>query len=181
MNKLLSASLILACAFTAPAVHASDTFYVGAGIGTRGTLHVATPAGTRDNTNHPRPFKAFGGYEFTDTFALEAGYTDFGKYKFPVPGTIDIKSYHVVAKGSMKLGESWALFAKAGAAHTMVSHDGMAREDMSETRPMLGIGAEYLITKDLALGLELVNYGTLKSPTSKLNMRQAQASLRYSF
>ncbi len=91
MNKLLSASLILALA--APAVHATDTFYAGAGIGTRGTLHRGTPAGTVDNINHPRPFKVFGGYEFTDLFALEAGYTDFGKYRFPVPGTVDIKSY----------------------------------------------------------------------------------------
>ncbi len=81
----------------------------------------------------------------------------------------------------MKLGESWALFAKAGAAHTKVRHAGVALAGISETRPMLGIGAEYMITKDLALGLELVNHGTVKSPTTKLNLRQAQASVRYSF
>lgn len=181
MNKQLRASLFLACVCVAPAVHAADTYYVGAGIGTRGTLHRGTPTGTVDNINHPRPFKVFGGYELTDNVALEAGYTDFGKYKFALPGTVDIKSYHVLVKGSMKLGESWALFAKAGASHARVRHAGVALENISETRPMIGIGAEYAITKDLHLGLELVNHGTVKSSTTKLNLRQLQAGVRYSF
>lgn len=181
MNKFLCTALTMACALAAPAVHAADTFYLGAGIGTRGNLHIQTPAGTQDNTNNPLPFKVFGGYELTDNFALEAGYTDFGKYKFAQLGTSDIKAFHLVAKGSMKLGESWALFGKVGASHIKLDHAGLSLADISETRPMLAAGAEYAITKNLALGLELVNHGTVRSPTTNLKLRQLQASVRYSF
>ncbi len=139
------------------------------------------PEGKQDNINHPRPFKVFGGYELTDNFAIEAGYTDFGKYKFAMPGTVDIKTFHLVAKGSIKLGESWALFGKAGASHAKIEHPGFGLGDLSDTRPMLAIGAEYAITNKLALGLELVNQGTVKSDNAKLNLRQAQVSVRYSF
>lgn len=181
MNKLVCTAALLAATLSAPAVRAADTFYLGAGIGTRGTLNLDTPAGKIQNTNHPRPLRVFGGYNLTDNFAIEAGYIDFGKYKFSVPSTVDISTFHIAARGNIKFGESWSVFAKAGASRIKVEQTGVNLGDLSDTRPLLGIGAGYAVTKNIALELEFLDSGTVKSEKGKLNLRQVQASVRYTF
>ena len=181
MNKLVCTAALFAATLSASAAHAADTFYLGAGIGTRGTLNLSTPAGPIQNTNHPRPVRVFGGYNVTDHFAIEAGYLDFGKYKFTVPATVGISAYQVAARGNLKLGESWAVFAKAGASHIKVEQNGVGLGDLSETRPLLGIGTGYALTKDIALEVEFLHSGKVKSERARLNLRQVQASVRYTF
>jgi OOP family OmpA-OmpF porin len=181
MNKLLYTTMLVAAALAAPAVRAADTFYVGAGIGTRGTLYLDGPAGKLENTNHPRPFKMYAGYDFTDHFALEAGYKDFGKYKFAIPASVDIDAFYVAAKGSVKVSESWALFGKAGVSHVNVDVTGASLGEFGKNRALLALGADYSITKNLALGLELSDFGRRKSSRGNLGLYQFEANVKYSF
>jgi OOP family OmpA-OmpF porin len=181
MNKLLCSTMLLAAALAAPAVRAADTYYMGAGIGTRGTLYLDGPAGKLENTNHPRPFKVYAGYDFTDNFALEAGYKDFGKYKFAIPASVAIDGFYVAAKGSVKVSESWTLFGKAGVSHVNVDVKGASLGEFGKYRALLAIGADYSITENLALGLELADYGRRKSSKGNLGLYQFEANLKYSF
>ena len=181
MNKLILTTAILAAATVAGSVKAADNFYLGAGAGRSGTLHLDGPNGTQKNTNHPIPVRLFGGYNFTDNVAIEAGYKDFGKYKFDLPASSDIDGYYLAAKGSMRVGESWSLFGKAGVSHVNVDTTGPSFGKFDSNRAMFGIGADYSITPNLALGLELINYGRRKSDKGTLGLGQVEATVRYSF
>ncbi len=46
---------------------------------------------------------------------------------------------------------------------------------------MFGFGAEYRVTGNVALGLEVMNYGRRKSEKGTLGLGQIEASVRYSF
>ena len=123
----------------------------------------------------------FGGYQLTDHFALEAGYKDFGTYKFDLPASVDLSAFQVAARGSVKVGESWTLFAKAGASRVKIEQTGIDLGHRSETRPLLGLGAGFAVTKNIGLELELLDSGTLRSDQGKIFLRQLQANVKYSF
>lgn len=181
MNKIICITMLLATTCAGSAVRAEENFYAGAGIASSGTVYAHTAAGRLENTNNPLVLKAFVGYDVTDTFAIETGYNAFGKYKFSVPGSVDFSGVYVAAKGSIKLGESWSLFGKAGASHVRIDVSGGSAGDLSGTRPLLGIGAGYSLTEKLGLTLEVVDYGKIKSGNGRFAMRQLEANVKYSF
>ncbi len=181
MNKLLYATVAIAVTLTSPVAFAADPFYVGAALGTRGTLNIATPAGSVQNTNHPTPYRVYGGYNVTENFAIEAGYKDFGKYKFALPASVSIDAFYVAGKGSVKVGESWSLFGKIGVSHVNVDENGVPPSDFQKRRAMFALGADYSITSNVALGLEVSNFGKRTSGNGKLALGQLEASVKYSF
>lgn len=183
MNKIVCITMLLATTCAGSAVRAENNFYAGAGIASTGTVYMHTAAGRVENNNSPNAFKAFVGYDVTDTFAIETGYNAFGKYKFSVPGSVDFSGVYAAAKGSIKLGESWSLFGKAGLSHVRIDVSGGAAGDRSATRPMLGIGAGYSLTEKLGLTLEVVDYGKIKNRNGngRFAMRQFEANVKYSF
>lgn len=181
MNKLLCTVALLAAALATPAARAADSFYAGAGVGTRGVLNLHGPGGKIETSSRPRTYRAFGGYELTDHFAIEAGYKEFGTFKFGVPAEVDISAIQLAARGNMKLGESWSLFAKAGVSRIKVEQTGVNLGDLSKTRPLLGIGAGYALTNNVGLELEFLDSGSVRSEKGKLNLRQLQANVKYSF
>jgi hypothetical protein len=181
MNKIIRITMLLATTCASAFVHAEDGYYAGAGIATIGDVYAHTPAGRFQDNNNAHAFKAYAGYDVSDTFAIEAGYNAFGKYKFSVPGSVDFSGVYVAAKGSIKLGESWSLFGKAGVSHVRVDYaDGLVG-DRNGTRPLLGIGAGYRLTEHLGLSLELVDYGKLKADNGRFAMRQVEANVTYRF
>lgn len=181
MNKLLCTTMLLAATLTAPRVYAADTFYVGAGVGNGGTINLQTPDAKVETSSRPRTYRVFGGYELTDNFAIEAGYKTFGRFEFGIPATVDVSALQLAARGNMKLGESWSLFAKAGVSRIRVEQEGVSMGDLSDTRPLLGIGAGYALTKNIGLELELLDSGSVRSDKGLLHTRQFQANVKYSF
>ena len=123
----------------------------------------------------------FAGYGLTDHFALEAGYAEFGNYKFSGPASVDISALYVAGKGSIKLGESWSLYAKAGVSRFAIDVTGNPEKDMHKVRPLIGVGFDYRITKDVALGLEYNDYRSFKTRTGTITTHQLQATAKYSF
>ncbi|MES2316507.1 MAG: outer membrane beta-barrel protein [Pseudomonadota bacterium] len=183
MNKNLYPTLALAAMFALPAARAADNaMYAGATIGTGGSLIIGNNAGVAEkNTNHPRPFKLYGGYELTDNVALEGGYINFGKFKFASPGAIEMDAWHLAAKGTIPLGKSFSLFGKLGVARHGVEASGMGDDSgkLAETKPLVGIGAAYRLTENLSLTAEYTNYGSVNS--GKIKNRVLEAGLKFNF
>jgi hypothetical protein len=181
MNKFFCTTVLLAATVAAPAVRAADTFYLGAGLGSRGTLYLGSPAGTIENSNHPRPYKVYGGYAFSDHFALEGGYKNFGDYKFSNGAKVGIDGYYAAAKGSVKVSPSWTLFGKVGVTHVNVDVSGASLGEFGKQRALLALGADYSITDKLSLGLELSDFGKRQSGKGSLGLKQLEANLSYRF
>lgn len=183
MNKLFCTTITLAAALAASPARAADEFYAGFGLSKAGHLHLNTAAGRITNTNKPRPFSLYGGYRLNENFALEAGYSDFGGFKFGPVAQVDLSALYVAAKGSVHVSDSFSLFAKAGLAHITV--DKSAPDDggdkFAKVRPMLGIGAGYRLTERATVELELVKYSSVKNATTNLKVNQLRLGANYRF
>lgn len=114
-------------------------------------------------------FKIFAGYRFIPNFALEGGFTDFGKFgvTLSAPGSsanfdVKISGFHLDAVGILPIG-NWDLFAKVGTINTTtktsVSASGAffattSGDKKTEWNLKYGIGAEYRITRQLGVRAE---------------------------
>lgn len=183
MNQKIIAIIALAAAGASTPALASDDFYFGAAVGTKGNMSLRTPAGRLEPSNHPRSFSLYGGYRLFEQVDLEAGYTSFGHFRFGGAGDIDLTAFHLSGKGNIKVSESWTLFGKVGVVRHSVDTDltGGGGRDTSKTKPLFGIGASYALTPRLSLSAEVSDYGTVKTQNMTLKFRQAQLGLKYSF
>lgn len=185
MKKVLLMAL-LAAAFV-PAVHAAQGGYVGltAGAG-KADLTLSDATTSIKSTNSPVPLNGYAGYAFNETFAIEAGITYFGEYRFDAPPTALFGMFHAAVKGSMPLNEKWLLTGKVGVArhrvHVELPDGGNAYTFRFEsTRPLLGIGMEYRFGERLSATLELIDYGTGDKPEARIKVRNLEAGIKYRF
>ena len=155
-------------------------WYLGAGLG-QSTVKENHPGNgyTIDRDTHDTGYKLFGGYRFNRYFGIEGGYTDFGKEKFDWvysavesgAGKVSANAFSVSATGRLPVGYDFALLGKLGIARTQIKY----REDWSQpgyeehirinrttTVPLIGIGAEYALGKNLSLRAEYEAYGKVK-------------------
>lgn len=183
MNKILCTALTLIGAFAALPACASDDFYVGASIGTRGNMDFSTSAGALNANNKPRPFNVYGGFNFTEQVAIEAGYTSYGDFKYDGGREIGLSAFHLAAKGSMRINESWSAFGKAGVVRHAIDVKGAAMpvREQDKITPLFGIGVSYKLTPALMLDLQLVSHGRIKTDTGRLAYRQLQLGANFSF
>ena len=122
-------------------------------------------------------WKLFAGYKFNKNFSLEGGYADLGKFHAKAGGVIgtpvsinakvDSYAIFVDAVGTLPLNESFSIFGKAGAAytHTKTKVSGSwagfvdsSSDSDNEVVPKLGLGAEYNLTKTVAVRAEYERY-----------------------
>lgn len=184
MNRIFSMTIAAAAALaTLPASAQDHDFYLGAAIGTKGTVNLPGPNGKEEALRRSQPFKLYGGYKFTDNVALEAGYTTFGQFKYSEGRKIDLSGWHVAAKGSMPINDSWSAFGKIGAVrHAIhVTGDTAPIREKTATTPLVSVGVDYRITPRLNLEVELASYGRVKADTGRLTYRQLQAGVNYAF
>lgn len=122
-------------------------------------------------------WKLFAGYKLNRNFAIEGGYADFGRFTakaggvigtpVAIKGRVDAYAVFVDAVGILPLGDSLSAFGKAGAAYTHTKTratgswagfvDSFSVSD-SEVVPKLGLGAEYSVTKSVAVRAEYERY-----------------------
>jgi OOP family OmpA-OmpF porin len=183
MNKHLYSTMALLAMFAAPAVHAEEEkLYAGVALSGGGSIVLQDGFERVENTNNPIAVRAFGGYDFTEHVAIEAGYARFGKFKFDEPLSLDLSGLYVAAKGTITLGEAFSLSGKLGAVRHRIRLSAFGESDStSKTRRLIGIGASYRISKNLSASLELNDYGTIKEGGSRLTMRSLEAGLNYRF
>lgn len=201
MKKIIFALVASAAALSGTAAYAQSntqdaagTGYIGAGVvGSRydfdnagaGSLSSDNKSGTK------AAGKIYGGYNIDSTWAVEAGYTDFGKrsYNYTQGGAAggintDAHSYYVAGKGTWPVARDFALFGKLGVArnHNEVTTTGIATAYGSENKTALyaSVGGEYAINKNVKVSLEYENYGKSDIDTGR-KAGAVTAGLRYNF
>ncbi|MES2323534.1 MAG: porin family protein [Pseudomonadota bacterium] len=182
MKNILCLTLA-ACALGAlPAAYAADKdnpFYAGATVGF-GTQLTHEKNGVRVDSNKSRPLRLYGGYDLNQNFAIEAGYTRFGGFKFPNGVSTDVDSLHLAMKGAIALGDSWSLHGKVGMSNVALTEKRpLGTGKANDLRPLLGVGASFRLTNNVALTLDVTDYGSLKGPGLHITPRTAEVGLRY--
>jgi len=112
-------------------------------------------------------FKVFGGYQFNRTLGLELAFVELGEARYegsfsgtPVTGgRLKVTGFNVALLGRVPLGERFAALVKIGAfLWELDARDISAGMPFSKTSkggdPSLGIGADYSITRDIAVRAE---------------------------
>ncbi len=168
MKKVLLASLIASIAALVLPAHAEGV-YAGGAISRTSNFGSFSSSATVTETgkNTPTGFKIYGGYDFTPTLAIEAGFADLGKSKIDysiggVAGTTygqqktEQSAFFVAAKQSFKLNEQVSLFGKAGVAR---NHTEVGTVSGNKTGLYASVGGAYQLTKEVALTLEVERFG----------------------
>lgn len=99
-------------------------------------------------------FQAFGGYQFTPYFGLEAAYTDFGGVDLRAgPGELEADTVSLVAVGTLPFTEKFSGYAKAGfhSWDAEANVPGVGGVDDDGTDPTYGLGLQYRFTDRVAL------------------------------
>ncbi len=154
MKKILFAC-ILGAAFVAPAQAQGP--YVGLGVNL-----FDNPL---DSGDVDASLKIFGGYDFNDTWGVEAGFLRMPKYD-AYDASRDFytsaKAFtaYQAGKATMSINDKWSLITKLGIAQTRTSWS-VGTESRRDTRVGLyaGIGVRYSMSKNVALTFELERLG----------------------
>ena len=156
----------------------------------------AAPAGSA--ANRGAAWRLLGGYQFSNTFGLEAAYGDLGRYGYAsgIPGLsalgdVRMRAWSLAGTGNLALGQSWSLTGKLGLgnkqaelgrfggplAATPWAAQGGTRSDL-----LLGLGLGYSVGRGFGLRLEYENYGAAGGAgNGAAKGDQWAVSLKYSF
>ncbi|WP_260319274.1 porin family protein [Variovorax guangxiensis] len=178
---VLAAALLLGTvSMTASAAgqNQDSGIYVGGAIGRSSyslssSNRVPVPWGGEKSSKSATAYKLYGGYRFTETFGVEAGYARLGRvsqwssngaYSRLQSGTGQV--FYAAATARLPLGESFALNGRLGIARGRVSGDNnwvlpSQRISGSSTGMMAGFGAEYRMTQNLAVTADYDYFGKL--------------------
>jgi OmpA-OmpF porin, OOP family len=174
MKKTILALLTSATAFGAVATaHAADnTPYIGVGaVSSEHRYNLANDTSSGDRKSTEWGGKIYGGVQISPTWAVEAGYTDFGKSSYgynvgAATGRVesDAKSFYLAGKGSYPINQQFSLFGKLGVAHNKndVTGTGLAagyNGDSSRNSLYASVGAEYAFNEKVSATLEYEHYG----------------------
>jgi OOP family OmpA-OmpF porin len=120
MYKRLGLSALAALGLMAATAAQADTqpgFYAGAGFGTTKIGDDEFDGSGIDDSD--TGFKIFGGYNFNENFAIEAGYFDFGEASGDFGGdsfSIGVSGLSASAVGRLPVSDMFSLFGKLGFA-----------------------------------------------------------------
>jgi OOP family OmpA-OmpF porin len=191
MNKFLCCTFF---AIAASSLAHAEGAYVGAAVASAGDSHIEVgAAGTpsrHDATREQTQLRFFGGYELDQHWGLEAGYHGLGgSTAFDADGArlkLRTRVLYAAAKGTWQLSEDWSLFAKAGVARSRLQMDlssgsNTAATSTSRTGAYLSAGASWLVTRDVALQVELERINKLRYQGLELGMNRLSLGLRYNF
>lgn len=145
-----------------------------------------------------RGYKLFGGYQFNDSFAVEGGYFNLGKFRYQaemdrmavVRGDSKTDGFNLDFVGSLPMGEQFSIFAKVGAVYAenrdrrwdtgpfinQYNHD-----KSHDTTYKYGVGVEYAITQALGMRLEGESYRIDDLGSSKSHIDMLSVGLVYRF
>jgi OOP family OmpA-OmpF porin len=115
------------------------------------------------------------GFAVDKNFDVELGYINFGKTKNVEPGysvTAERQAFYLAGVGSLPLTDTFSASAKLGLAvnryeDQILSILGNESEKVTKIRPMLGLGASYQFTKEVAGVLEYQHFGKISSADVK--------------
>lgn len=140
IKKLFAAAALTLMA--ASSAHAAPGFYMGADVGS------TKYDGYRDSEDS---IGIFGGYDFNDNFAIEAGYRDlYAGLSF------DATQVAVSGVGTIRLKHGFKLYGRLGLNHlSSESKNGGRYGFESATKIMYGFGAGYNFTPAFSARVEV--------------------------
>jgi OOP family OmpA-OmpF porin len=173
LYTLIASASVLGSVSAAYAADPVPGPYVGVGVvATKHDYSLSNDTSGGDRKSDEWSGKFFGGYQIDKTFAVEAGYTDFGSsnYSYSVgnnAGAIDSKShsFYVAGKGSVPINEQFSAFGKLGVAYNKntVHGTGLAAPyvvgDNNRTSLYASVGGEFALNQKVSLSLEYEYYG----------------------
>jgi OOP family OmpA-OmpF porin len=168
------------------------------------TLVTAGAAGVSSTLDKKDTTWALGvGYKFNQNFAVEAAYFDMGKFSNKATGSAGVNTVGVNAEwtgsgiglsalGILPINADFSVFAKAGVAHTelKVKVDGTrngvviatAAAKSREFVPTVGLGAEYSLTKNVAIRAEYDRYFNVgNNETGEADADSITVGVKFSF
>ena len=205
-------ALAIAGIIAAPAATAqqsSSYYYVGGGIGqarteinderiTRPLFGTGLTASNINRDNHDTAYKLFGGYQFNQNFALEAGYFNLGKFGFSAStaplgtfnGQVKIQGFNLDLVGTLPLTERFSVFARAGAqaAKTGDTYGGSTAisgfhpsPSKREINYKAGVGLQYEFNPSFLVRAEAERYRISDTVGKKGNADMVSLSLVFPF
>jgi OmpA-OmpF porin, OOP family len=154
--KKISLSLIalVALAVSNFAAAQQSQAYVGLQVGTSRANLDCSGFSTCDKTD--TAYKVYGGYKLTPQWAIELGYTDFGKIKLSDPvesGDVKTNSLGVGAAFLMPFNNDWSGTLRFGIAsdETKVSGSLSGSDSERKTKPYVGLGVGYALNKQITV------------------------------
>ena len=193
----------------APATQ-DPAWYAGVGVGRADAKRTTSWAQTMDAAlltggftsstlvdSHGTAWKLFGGYQFSEIFAVEAGYHDLGRYTgsttIAAPraslasGTWDASAASIAAVATLPIVNRLSAIAKGGLAVTRlkVSFTGPVAFSPNETRvqPLLGAGLKFDFTKQFAVRGEFERFNNVgdgdKTGQTPINVWSVSAQYRF--
>ena len=211
-SRVWAVLLAVACSGGATGLQAADdpAWYAGVGLGrtdikktsswTQVTDATLLTSGITSSTlidSHDTAWKLFGGYQFNENFAVEAGYHDLGRFKgvtavtapaaSTVAGRWDVYAGSVAAVGIYPVVNRFAVFGKAGLALTRLKVDLPTTTPFgpSATRvqPLLGVGVRFDVTKAIGLRGEFERFNNVgdgnRTGQTPVNVWSVSAQYRF--
>lgn len=181
MKKLIVALIASVAAMSAAqAQTTAPRAYVGAGVASADHDFKMSGATNVDTEGYKASGKIFGGYEFDQNWAVEAGYTDFRKadVNYSIGGVnnrgkTDGHAYYLAAKATLPVNEQFSVYGKLGAARTKSELELInASQNMSrsKTEAYGALGAEYKLNQNVSLIGEYERYGKSKDFGAKADV-----------
>ena len=178
MQKQFFATL-LSAALAVPLFAHAEGSYVKFGAG-------QTDYSARSSVNETAVSLAYG-FSLDKNFGVELGYINFGNHKesdASFSGTLKRQALYVAGVGTVPITDAFSLFAKLGFAANKYDYkfDSVGtsqRENVTETKPMYGLGLSYNFSKEIAGTLEYQDFG--KIGLDKIKATAITAGIRYDF
>lgn len=160
--------------------------YAGISLGKRGTQQWREPSGTvLEPTDRAVPLTVYGGYKFTDTLALEAGFARLSDADYATAGgetSARSGALYVAGKASFAISDKLAWYLKGGVARNFLVIEHAGRDDKNHNfRPMGAAGIEYRFTPRIAAVAELAAYGKIETPRALMRHNVLQLGARFDF
>jgi OOP family OmpA-OmpF porin len=122
-------------------------------------------------------FKVYGGWQFTPNFALEGGAVGLGRVS-NASGEAKARGYFLDAVGVLPLDNNWSLLGRAGVVNVKTITSTADSDRGWGTK--IGLGAQYQLTKSLALRGEWERY-RLNAFDTHPNVDQLSVGLKLGF
>ena len=168
MKKILIASSLIAVA-TSFSAHAEGP-YIGANIGSaKQKININGQSSSDSRTGE----KIYGGVELDKTFGVEAGYVNFGNTNKSFSDGVNTSSYgvkssavYLAGTATAPINDRFSVFGKLGVTANRSkinsTFNGVSSNNTrTHTDALIGVGASYAITKELAAVVEYENFGKL--------------------
>ena len=189
MGKLFMTAML--AAVLAPSAAWAQEIYVGATYAQGGSLTFRNPVnGKSDKEDAKAAIKLYGGYAFNDSVALEGGVgqsasTHFNKSALGLPADpgFRMNSLYMAARLTHQFNDAWSVFGKAGVARNRFkASDGAGTADSAtSTKPLLGVGLAYNVTKAVALTVEYEQIGKTSKPGLNIKQDGLQLGIKAGF